>query len=87
MAARNWVVGNFDQFVDSAFNEFGNRNQHNECSDEEEENLRKGAIEKLPDDLEYEVNAFRATSESQFKICLRNDKLRRHLATNQTECF
>ena len=49
MAARNLVVENFDQFVDSTLNELGNRYQHNECSDEEE-SLRKGAIEKLPDD-------------------------------------
>ena len=47
MAARNLVVENFDQFVDSALNELGNRYQHNECSGEEEENLRKGAIELL----------------------------------------
>ena len=68
MAARNLVVENFDQFVDSALNELGNRYQHNECSDEEEENLRKGAIEKQPDDFEYEVNAFRATLKSKFKF-------------------
>ena len=69
MAARNLVVENFDQLVDSALNELGNRYQHNECSDEEEENLRKGAIEKQLDDFEYEVNTFRATSKSKFKIC------------------
>ena len=68
MAARNLVVENFDQFVDSALNELGNRYQHNECSDEEEENLRKGAIEKQPDDFEYEDNAFRATLKSKFKF-------------------
>ena len=48
---------------------------------------KKGAIEKQPDDYEYEVNAFHATLKSKFKICLQNGRLRRHLATNQTECF
>ena len=37
MAARNLVVENFDQLVDSALNELSNRYQHNECSAEEEE--------------------------------------------------
>ena len=68
MAARNLVVENFDQLVDSALNELGNRYQHNECSDDEEENPRKGAIEKLPDEYEYEVNAF----SCNFKIKVQN---------------
>ena len=37
---------------------------------------KKGAIEKLPDDFEYEVNAFRATSKSKFKICFSNTDLK-----------
>ena len=45
-------------------------------SDEEEENLRKGGIEKLSDDHEYEVNAFRATSKSKFKICFSDTDLK-----------
>ena len=76
MAARNLVVENFDQLVDFALNELGNRYQHNGSSDEEEESLRKGAIEKLPDEYEYEVNAFRATSKSKFKIGFSNTALK-----------
>ena len=76
MAAQNLVVENFDQVDDSALNELGNRYQHNECWDEEEEYLRKGAIEKLPDDYEFEVNAFCATSKSTFRICVSHTDLK-----------
>ena len=37
MAARNLVVENFDQLVDSALNELGNHYQHNKISAEEDE--------------------------------------------------
>ena len=38
--------------------------------------LRKGAIERQPDDFEYEVNAFRTTSKSKFKICFSSKDLK-----------
>ena len=58
MAARNLIVENFDQLVDSALNELSNRYEHIECSFEEKENLIRRALERLPDDYEYQVKAF-----------------------------
>ena len=37
---------------------------------------KKGAIEKQPDDFEYEVNAFHTTSKSKFKICFSSKDLK-----------
>ena len=48
MAARNLVVENFVQFVDSALNELGNRYQHNECSYEEQWRRQGGTRGRLP---------------------------------------
>ena len=47
MAARNLIVENFDQLVDSALNELSNRYEHNKCSFEEKESLRRLAAERL----------------------------------------
>ena len=69
MSVRNLIVENFDQLVDSALNELSNRYEHNECSFEEKENLRRRAVERLPDGYEYQVNAFRPRSKSKFKLC------------------
>ena len=69
MSVRNLIVENLDQLVDSALNELSNRYEHNECSFEEKENLRRRAVERLPDGYEYQVNAFRPRSKSKFKLC------------------
>ena len=69
MAARNLIFKTFDQLVNSALNELGNRNEHNECSFKEKENLRRRALERLPDDYEYQVKAFRPCSKSKFTLC------------------
>ena len=69
MAARSVSVEDFDQLVASALNDINSRYQHNECSAEEKENIKIAAIERLPDDLKYEVHTFVATSKAKFKLC------------------
>ncbi len=75
MAARSVIVEDFDQLVESALNDLNSRCRHNECSAEEKENLKTAAVERLPDDFEYEVHTFLATSKSKFKLCFSSKDL------------
>ena len=69
------IVGNFDELLDTALNELSNRYQHKEFSVEEKESLRKGAVERLPDQYEYEVDEFRPCSRSKFKLSFSSKNL------------
>ena len=69
------IVGNFDELLDTALNELRNRYQHKEFSVEEKESLRKGAVERLPDQYEYEVDEFRLCSKSKFKLSFSSKNL------------
>ena len=57
-------------------NELSNRYQHKEFSVEEKESLRKGAVERLPDQYKYEVNEFRPCSKSKIKLSFSSKNLK-----------
>ena len=69
------IVGNFDEPLDTALNELSNRYQPKKFSVEERESLRKGAVERLPDQYMYEVDEFRPCSKSKFKLSFSSKNL------------
>ena len=81
IVARNLIVGNFDELLDTALLELSNRYQHKEFSVEEKESLRKGAVGILPDQYEYGVDEFRLCSKSKFKLSFSS----RHLNIDNIE--